>query len=241
MIKKRRCVKVIALTAFALLCQSPGPANAEINAGTQILNFHIGGALAQNKTALTAWTDQKPKVAVDGIQLDGQYIYSITTVLGIGGAISYSNGTKRYKDLPAGAGKGKLTNWANAVKAEAIIRCVLLPSKKVYPYIIGGVGFGKASVSADAKPMENNYWVDTGTTESRKVYNTVSIYGLSYSYGVGIEGAIGKGAIAGMAIRWSKILGKKTVKNSYINSGSWEFKDSENILLTASIGVKFGK
>lgn len=237
--KKYGCVKIIALMAFALLWQSS--ANAQINTGTQILNFHIGGALAQNKTAITTWIGQKPEAAVTGIQLDGQYIYSITPAIGIGGALSYSNGTKKYENLPTGgANSGVITNWANAIKAEAIVRCVLLPSKKVYPYIIGGVGFGKASINAEAKPGENAWWVNTGTTESRKIYNTASISGLSYSYGVGLEGAISNGAIIGLAIRWSKITGKNTVKQT-LWGGNWELENTENILLTASIGVKFGK
>lgn len=233
----RTSITSVFIACMILACT--GLVQAQVEKGQQFLSINAGIARPITKTDLTSIGGKNETSVKNGNVVSGQYIYQLTPAWGLGGELGYFKYGDKEHSIPPYI---TIKNEAAAMIAQAVVRYILMPKQRIYPYIIGGLGYSRASITAKTKPVNGALWTNTLTNEWRDNYDT-NISGIVFSLGAGIEGNIGNTIVAGLGFRWFNMGSKKTLNDEKAFPGllKWKIKNNQNTAITASIGLKFGK
>ncbi|MDA8131007.1 MAG: outer membrane beta-barrel protein [Elusimicrobia bacterium] len=230
----KKSITSVLMGIAIISCANIG--RAEVKKGQQFININAGAAIPITKTDMTDLGGKNETAVKSGLAIGGQYIYQFSPAWGIGAEFASSSFKGQDHEILSHA--AKIQNSASAVTMQAVVRCILTPEKRFYPYLLAGAGYGKTDISAKTKPINSGVWSDTLTTEWRDNYDT-SISGAALTLGAGVEGNLTDSIVAGLGVRWQNIVAKKTITDTL--GIKWDIKNNQSANATIMLGWKFGK
>lgn len=174
------------------------PAQALMEQSSHVLNIGMGGGVPLMDIDLAPVGGGRERFGSSGVAGGAQYIYQATPAIGLGLDIAGVRFADREHLLP----QSVAASGGSLLTVEGLARFLLLPEKRLSPFILGGAGMNHFNANLEARPAAGFVWSDTRTSEIRRIIDKTSL-GYALSLGGGLEGRIGETGLLGIEGRWS--------------------------------------
>jgi opacity protein-like surface antigen len=137
-----------------------------------------------------------------GVLLGVQYLYGVTSKLGVGSNIEFFNRGERSSQNLAPA--RDTTVSGNTILLLASMKYSFTDRGFARPYVLGGVGTNRTSTLIEASPSPGYGWLDTETTETRAFVDS-SRWGFASTVRFGVDFSYAEPSVFSLEMGWTRL------------------------------------
>ncbi len=139
-----------------------------------------------------------------GPSVDGRYLYRVLPRLSVGGEVGWLHRSQTStQDLMPFADSNVS---GNSILLLALAKYELIDHGGTRPYAAVGIGAHRTSLVVDATPLSGFAWSDTGTAESRRLYDASS-WGFASALRLGVDFHVMAPSVFSLEAGWTALTG----------------------------------
>lgn len=224
------------MTLAGLALALAAPARAEVREGMHQVGLDLGLAAPVSKINGMGGRETNGSA---GARFGVQYLYHLRPSMGLG--FELSNGIRSGKESSALVTGANSTIKGNSVVGMAIGRWTFFDESRLRFFALGGLGLHRSRVTIDSSPQAGLVWADTGTRESRTLFDG-SGTGFAFALRGGMEYDVSEPFVAGLDFGYEQ-MAKATYRATAAAKALGASDTSGSIAhfsFMARVGARFG-